>query len=268
MTTPTQWAWDVPLPNDAAPTRVVLLALAEFSTPLLPGTTTVRLGVVDPTHPAISETADMDSGQVARHVAALVRADVLIPAPNSTLVRFNEEITAASTRVATTVRDALSVLPEQVPATTLAAPAAATATGVEQATLVEVAEQRPKTAPAKKARAPKKSDSPEDAAAKEVLAWWWEHWTSTVGPVANGAAFSAHAKRVAATMLAEGHTVEAIKDAFVAVDQPRPPEFHVRNHLRGKTRRQTGPTGGSPANYGASQQRAASSPFDGLAGVG
>lgn len=267
MTTPTQWAWDVPLPSDAAPTRVVLLALAEFSTPLLPGTATVRLGVVDPTHPAISETANMDSGQVARHVAALVRADVLIPAPHSTLVRFNEAITATSPRVAAIVSDALAILPEQVPSTTATATGGETSPGGEQDTLVDLAEET-KAPATKKTRVSKKANTPEDAAAKDILAWWWEHWTQTVGPVANGPAFSAHAKRVAATMIAEGHSVEAIKDAFVTVDQPRPPEFVVRNHLRGKTRRYAGPSSGSPANHGASQHRAASSPFDGLAGVG
>ena len=265
MTNPTQWAWDVPLPREAATTRVVLLALAEFSAPILPGTTTVRLGVVDPTHPAISETANMNPEQVARHIAALVRADVLIPAPSGPLVRFNEDVTAASTRVAKVVADMLDVLPDSVPAVVTPIPTRTAQTpDADQTPLIEV-DAPTAAAPAKKA-AKSKQETPEQTATKDVLAWWWDYWTAEVGPVANGAAFSAHAKRVAATMLAEGHSIEAIKDAFKAVDQPRPAEFAVRNHLRGKGR--TGAAvRGSAANRDASQPRQANNPFAGLAGV-
>lgn len=265
MTNPTQWAWDVPLPREATTTRVVLLALAEFSAPILPGTTVVRLGVVDPTHPAISETANMTPEQVARHITALIRADVLIPAPTGPLVRFNEEVTAASRRVAKTVADMLDVLPDSVPpvVTPIHSTRAAEAPDTDQDTLIDVA-PAPKT-PSKQS-APRKQDAPELAAAKDVLAWWWNYWTTEVGPVANRAAFSAHAKRVATTMIAEGHSVDAIKAAFKAVDQPRPAEFAVRNHLRGKGR--AGVAGrGSAANCGASQPRQASDPFGSLAEV-
>ena len=260
MTTPTQWAWDVPLPRDAAPTRIVLLALAEFSTRVIPGTQAVRLGVVDPTHPAISDTAGMDRAQVDRHVAALVRADVLIPAPGSDLVRFNEDITTNSKGVATVISDTLAVLPDTVPTVT-AAPAR-DATEPEQDALVDIPTNPPAAAPAK----PKTTtDTPEQAAAKDILSWWWQHWTETVSPVSNGPAFSAHAKRIATRMLAEGYPVTAIKDAFVAVDEPLPPEWAVRNHLRGKRGRGAS---GSAANRVAAHSPRPTNPFETtLAGV-
>lgn len=268
MRNPTDWAWDVPLarPDDpAATTRVVLLALAALSAPTLPGVTTLRLGIVDPTHPAIALMTGLTPEQVQRHVAALIRADVLIPAPEPhRLVRLNEAITSASGRVAQTVADTLAVLPEQVPDNVIALPAAAEQ-AAEQAPLIEVPAQ---AAPARRATKPRAAaaalQAPEEAAAKAVLAWWWEHWTSHVGPVANGAAFSAHCKRIVKTMLAEGHDVEAIKSAFVAVDQPRPTEWAVRNHLRGKTSRAAGQ--GSAANLGAALPRAGVDPFAAVGG--
>lgn len=261
--TPAHWAWDVPLPPDAHATRVVLLALAAYSAPILPGTIHVRLGVVDPTHPAIAEAADMTPQQVNRHVAALLRADILVPAPTGPLVRFNEDITAATTRVRAVVADTLAVLPDHVPAATAATAAAATAstaTGEDGADALPLDVPQPPAPAAPRSSRPAATDAPEDRAAKDILAWWWEHWTETTGAqVSNRAAFSAHAKRVAADMLAEGYAPDAIKAAFVAVDQPRPAEFAIRNHLRGKHRSHRG----SASNAGATQPRAqATNPFD------
>lgn len=236
MTTRTQWAWDVPLSHDNAHTRVVLLALAEFAAPVIPGShSPSRLGVVDPTHPDIAATAGMTVDEVARHVAALTRADVLVAAPSGPLVRFNEDITASSTSVAKIVSETLTVLPDVVPSPpagpTTESPAEET---TEQAALIDVPAKTPQRPTTKRAA---KQETPEQITTKEIMRWWWDHWTHAVGPISNPPAFNAHAKRIVSAMLAEGHPPAAIKDAFVHVDQPKPPEWLIRNFLRGKSRR-------------------------------
>lgn len=266
MQSPTDWAWEVPLGTPTEPasqTRLVLLALAGLSSPTFPGSPVVRLGVIDPQHPAIAARTGLSGCQVARHVTALTRAGVLIPAPAPhSLVRLNEDITATSSGIAQTVADtlsALTALPDNVIG--FPAPRASPGSESEQAPLIDVPDTREQPATTGKTTRKTKSaatDSPEEAAAKAVLSWWWEHWTSTVGPVANGAAFSAHCKRITKTMLAEGYGVDAIKAAFVDVDQPKPAEFAIRNHLRGKG---SGAKSTLPAALGATQQHETSMPF-------
>lgn len=252
MQTPVQWAWEVPLPPEAHATRVVLLALAAYAAPIWPGSTTVRLGVVDPTLPAVADLAGMSADEVARHVAALVRADVLVPAPSPhTVVRFNEAVTAETPRCAQVIADTLDVLPAAVPSLVAVPATTEDSLSADQPVLVDVpAGDDPRPATRRKTRT-KTAVAPEEQAARDVVTWWWEHWTSTVGPVSNGAAFSAHAKRLAALMLAEGYPVERIKDAFIAIDQPRPTEWALRNHLRGKSPR--GPAVRETATTSATQ---------------
>lgn len=238
---PTRWAWEVPLAAPGRPateTRLVLLAMAALSAPTIPGSTAVRLGVVDPTHPAIAELTGLTSQQVARHTAALVRAGVLVPAPDgSTLVRFAENVTASTSGVVDVVADTLAAIPEAAEVTVRAATCAVAAAGEGSAEQIALIDAPAPLAPvtAKRTRKRATADDPHEAAAVAVLNWWWETWPAMSGTqVSNPAAFSAHCKRVTKSMVAEGFTVEQVKDAFTRLDQPRPSERAVRDVLRGR----------------------------------